>query len=138
MIHVKRILGVCVLVATLFGMTSCATAPVVIPEDMQPAEFFNKAQEAMDWNYYDTARIYYETLIARFPNDVQNVIAAQYELAYISYREGNLSDAEARFNGIIAQYEGEGQEALPRWPLILSQKILAKIESEKTAKADNT
>ncbi len=127
----KRFLIGCMFAALAALFFSCASGPVVIPEDLKPAEFFQKAQESSDRNDYDTAKLYYEALIERYPGDVQNVIAAQYEIAFIAYRQGNTVDAEARFRGIIAQYEAEGEEALPRWPLILSQKLLTRIETER-------
>ena len=109
-------------------MFSCATGPVVIPEGLTPAELIQRAQEASDRNRYGTSLQYYETIIERFPFDIDNIIAAEYEIAFIHYKQNKFDIAKVEFTDLLDRYNSPDEELLPQQFKILSLKIMAKIE----------
>jgi hypothetical protein len=129
----KRLLFV-----TLFTIAlalSCATGPVAIPEDLTAAELIQRAQEASDRNRYKVSLQYYETIIDRFPYDTDSTCAAEYEIAFIHYKQKKYDIAKVEFADLLERYNGVDEELLPPQFKILTLKILANItEIEKNAK----
>ena len=120
-------------VGMLAALAACQTAPSEIPEDLDPAEYFQRAQEAVDANRYETALAYYETVIERFPNDQATQLAAQYEIAFINYKMGNDERATELFEELIGRYEEQNGAELPQWPRVLAEEVLDRIESGESA-----
>jgi outer membrane protein assembly factor BamD (BamD/ComL family) len=107
--------------------------PSEIPEDLSTQEYFQLAQEAVDQRHFETALVYYRTFLERHPDDVENRIAAQYEIAFLHYKMEDYDTAEELFEELLARYEGEEADQLPAWPRILAEKLLEKIEEEREA-----
>jgi tetratricopeptide (TPR) repeat protein len=127
-----RIPAALIAAAILTALASCASEPKEIPSDLEPIEYFQKAQQAAsDDNNYDLALRYYRTFIERHPEDFQRIIEARYEIAFIHYKQGKLDQAEREFNQLLENYEGERANVLPAWPRILAQKVLEKIEETR-------
>ena len=128
--------AIAVLLATLltFSLGSCISVPTAeeIPESLTPMEYFQKAQEAVaSRNDYDTAMVYYRTFKERYPEDLQGNVEADYEIAFLYYKMKNYDQAKKLFNEIIARYQTEEANRLREWPLVLSRKVLAKIEEKE-------
>jgi outer membrane protein assembly factor BamD (BamD/ComL family) len=123
-----KLLGLIVIAVVL---AACQTAPTDIPTDLEPAEYFQRAQEAVDANRYETALAYYETVIERFPDDPATQVSARYEIAFINYKMGNEERATELFNELIARYNEPDSQQLPQWPKVLAEKVLEKIQSEE-------
>jgi outer membrane protein assembly factor BamD (BamD/ComL family) len=118
--------------AIVFSALSCASEPKEIPQDLEPIEYFQKAQQAAsNDNNYSLALHYYETFIERHPEDFQRIIEAKYEIAFIHYKQRKLVAAEKEFEELLATYEGENANVLPAWPRVLSEKVLEKIREQK-------
>jgi outer membrane protein assembly factor BamD (BamD/ComL family) len=117
------------LAALLF--VACAGAPKVIPEDLSARELVQKAQEATDAYNYSAATAYYQALAERFGADPLYKTTADYEIAFIAYKEGHYAQAKEGFEALIARYEGPDGAALPPRYSILAKKMLASI-AEKT------
>ena len=107
---------------------SCASGPTVIPENLTPAELIQRAQEASDRNRYEVSLLYYEIIIERFPFDIDNIIAAEYEIAFIHYKQKQYETAKAEFNDLLERYNTPDEALLPPQFKILSLKIMEKIE----------
>lgn len=122
-----------VVIVGLFALLvlSCASAPVPAPEGLTPAELIQRAQDATDKNNRKQAVIYYQAILDRFPTDMGAVCAAEYEIAFIQYKEKNYEDAKTGFRTLLARYKGDDAALLPAQYRILGEKILAKIELEK-------
>ncbi len=117
----------------------CSSVPDTIPENLEPKELFQRAQEAVvERNDYETALRYYQAFLQRFPDDVQRVVEAEYEIAFLHYKMGEYDEAKRMFNELIARYEGDQAKILPQWPLILSRKVLEKIEEKAAAEQEST
>jgi outer membrane protein assembly factor BamD (BamD/ComL family) len=118
---------------------SCASGPVVISNDLTAAELIQRGQEASDRNRYAVSLQYYEAIRERFPGDLSNICAAEYEIAFIHYKQKKYSEAKDEFADLLARYEDPDEELLPPQFRILSAKILAKIEAiEKLKNKDGT
>ena len=128
---IKHILGF------LFAMlvaVSCSSGPVVIPEDLTAAELVQRAQEASDRNKYKVSLQYYETIIERFPFDTDNTFAAEYEIAFIHYKQKKYDMAKIEFTDLLERYNTPDEELLPPQFKILSQKILGRISEIENAR----
>jgi len=106
---------------------SCATRPITFPDDLTPAEYIQRAQEASDKYRYSISLQYYEALIEKFPYDIDSVIAAEYEIAFINYKQGRNDLARTQFNSLLARYNTPDAELLPPQFKILSGKVLENI-----------
>ena len=111
-------------------ITSCASGPQEIDDILNPAELFQLAQEASDNKDFEKAVKYYEVFIAKYSDDIQRLVEAEYEIAFIAFKQGNLNRAEELFTDLLARYSGEGAQVLPAWPMVLSRKLLKQIEDE--------
>ena len=119
------------LLTILFVMVlalSCASKrPLVIPEDLTPMELIQRGQEASDRNRYSSALQYYDTLIERFPQDIDFICAAEYEIAFIHYKQKKYDSARLLFNNLLERYNTPDAELLPPQFKILSEKVLERI-----------
>jgi outer membrane protein assembly factor BamD (BamD/ComL family) len=107
---------------------ACASGPVEIPDDLSAEELIQRGQEASDRNRYGVSLQYYEAILTRFPLDIDNICAAEYEIAFIHYKEKKYDEAKAKFTSLLARYDTPDEEILPPQFKILATKILAKIE----------
>ena len=121
-----RCLFFAVLVVSALAL-SCASKPVAIPEELSVMELTQRAQEASDRNKYKVSLQYYETIIERFPYDIDNVVAAEYEIAFIHYKQKKYDIAKVEFNELLERYNTPDEELLPPQFKILAQKILSRI-----------
>lgn len=118
-------------VALLLGglvLSGCQSAPEEIPPDLSQMEMFQRAQEAVDQERYETALAYYREFRIRFADDPGALIEADYEIAFINYKMGNYERSRELFNEILATYEESEPGALPQWPLVLAQKLIETVE----------
>ncbi len=128
----KYVCTAAIIAALIFSTLSCASEPKEIPQDLEPIEYFQKAQQAAsNDNNYSLALHYYETFIERYPDDFQRIIEAKYEIAFIHYKQRKLVVAEKEFEELLATYEGENANVLPAWPRVLAVKVLEKIREQK-------
>ncbi|MCF7949139.1 MAG: hypothetical protein K9M94_11190 [Spirochaetia bacterium] len=127
-----RILPLLIVIAALLG--ACASQPKEIPEELEPIEYFQRAQKiASEDENYALAKRYYKTFIERYPDDIQRIVEAKYEIAYLSYKQGNYDLARQQFEEMLSYYEDEGSNVLPRWPQVLAEKVLDKMNSNPNA-----
>jgi len=117
------------LAAALFS--ACATGRVNIPEDLSPAELIQRAQEASDRNRYSTALQYYVALLERNPMNIELVCNAEYEIAFIHYKQKKYSLAKEEFNALLEKYNSFNEGNLPPKFKLLAKKILERIEEKE-------
>ncbi|MDR0589457.1 MAG: hypothetical protein LBG25_02810 [Spirochaetaceae bacterium] len=115
-----------------FWFVSCVSGPVDIPEDLSPAVLIQRGQEALDKNKYDHALQYYEVLLQRNPTNMELVCAAEYEIAFIHYKQKKYSQARSEFDRLLARYDTPDAELLPLQFKILSEIVLEKIPFSNT------
>jgi len=123
------------LAALIITAVSCASSgPVEIPEGMTTAELIQRGQEASDRNRYAVSLQFYQAVLERFPDDIASVIAAEYEIAFIHYKQKNYELAKTEFNRLLARYNTPDQELLPPQFKILSNIVLGKIAEIEAAR----
>jgi outer membrane protein assembly factor BamD (BamD/ComL family) len=133
-------MGMCFLLAAIMAMNllhtvSCATGPVVIGDDLTQAEMVQRAQEASDRNKYNVSLQYYEAILERFPFDIEGVCGAEYEIAFIHYKQKKYDTARTEFNNLLERYNVPDEELLPPQYKILSLIVLEKIDGLENRKS---
>ena len=123
----NRLLIIIAAIALCFS--ACATT-LIIPDDLSPAEIIQRAQEASDRNRYKQALQYYEALRERNPYNIDLVCTAEYEIAFIHYKQKKYAEAKEGFNTLLERYDAPGGEQLPQQFKLLALKVLERI-SEK-------
>jgi len=118
------------IILAILILASCASTPAKIDETLNPAELFQFAQEASNNKDYETALQYYEVFVQNYSDDTQRLVEAEYEIAFIKYKQGDLGTAKVLFTELLDRYSGEGASVLPGWPMILSRKLLKEIEDQ--------
>jgi outer membrane protein assembly factor BamD (BamD/ComL family) len=111
--------------ALLFS--SCVTT-VNIDNDLSPAELIQRAQEATDKNRYSVAMLYYEALYDRNRNNIDLVITAEYEIAFIHYKQKQYKEAREGFNEMLKYYNSPDEALLPQHFKVLANIVLERID----------
>jgi outer membrane protein assembly factor BamD (BamD/ComL family) len=117
------------------ALLGCASAATTIPEGLSPGELVQRAQEESDKSRYDIAANYYNAILERFPDDRAAVCGAQYEIAFIHYKQKKYIEAEGEFYALINRYDSPDGALLPQKYFILSNIVLENIKKavSKTA-----
>ena len=125
LIMYRKLLLLLIPLVALFG---CKSAPDPIPDDVTPAVLLQMAQASiLKDNNNDNAVYYYTEFLNRFPDETQKVVEAEYEIAFIHYKEKDYDTSKKLFEEIVAKYQGPNGDLLPRWPLVLTNKILPEV-----------
>jgi outer membrane protein assembly factor BamD (BamD/ComL family) len=119
-------------VLALVVMGGCFSGPVKIDEGLSPAELIQKAQEASDRNRYSQADQYYRAILDRFPNDIDMICAAEYEIAFINYKRKDYDTAKKGFHALLERYTGTDGDLLPQKFRILSNTVLDTISKKES------
>ena len=127
-----RALGIVALLCLM--VCGCATTSITIPPDLSPMELIQRAQEASDRNRYGVALQYYEALLERFPNDIYYVCAAEYEIAFIHYKQQKYAQARTEFQALLARYEDPAARNLPPQFRLLAVKVLEQIDEKEKSR----
>jgi outer membrane protein assembly factor BamD (BamD/ComL family) len=124
-------------VLMIVAVSCISTGPVEIPDGLTTAELIQRGQEASDRNRYNVSLQYYEAVLERFPYDIDNVIAAEYEIAFIHYKQKDYAQAKTDFNRLLAHFNTPDEELLPAQFKILSHIVLGKIAEIEAANQNN-
>ena len=122
------------LLAAALALSACATSAVIIPADLSPAEIIQRAQEASDRNRYRTALQYYEALLERNPTNIDLICTAEYEIAFIHYKQKKYPLAREKFNALLERYNTPDAELLPQQFRLLSNIVLQRIDEKESKK----
>jgi len=118
------------LLLTFLLFSACAST-VIISDDLSPAELIQRAQEATDRNKYNLALQYYEALYDRNRNNIDLIITAEYEIAFIHYKQKKYIQASEELNALLKYYDTPDEELLPQQFKRLAQIVIQRID-EKT------
>ena len=125
-----------VLLAALF-FAACTTVSN-IPEGLSPAELIQRAQEARDRNRYGVAMQYYQVLLERNITNINLVCEAEYEIAFIQYKQKKYAQAKAGFNVLLERYDTLGRENLPPQFEILARRVLNTISEKENVRKSSS
>jgi outer membrane protein assembly factor BamD (BamD/ComL family) len=116
----------------LLLVSACLSGPQEISVDLSPAELIQRAQEASDKNRYPLALRYYEAILERYASNIELVCTAEYEIAFIHYKQKKYETARGKFNALLARYNTPDEELLPQQFKKLARLVLERIaEKEK-------
>lgn len=115
----------------LLFLSACVTTLLSIPEDLSPAELIQRAQEASDRNRYNTALQYYNALQTRNPSNIDLICTAEYETAFIHYKQKKYNLAKEEFGALLDRYDAPDGGYLPQQFKLLSKKVLERIEEKE-------
>jgi outer membrane protein assembly factor BamD (BamD/ComL family) len=118
-----------------FLASSCATGPVNISPETSPEELIQRAQEASDKNRYKAALQYYEALLERNLTNIDLVCTAEYEIAFIHYKQKKYDLARGEFNELLERYNTPDAELLPQQFRTLSLIVLERIKAKEEERA---
>jgi outer membrane protein assembly factor BamD (BamD/ComL family) len=114
---------------------SCATQ-LNIPENLTPSEIIQRAQEASDKNRYNQALQYYQALLDRNPTNIDLVCTAEYEIAFIHYKQQKYVQARAEFNALLERYNAfDEDDYLPPQFKLLALKVLERIDEKENPRS---
>ncbi|MDR1898953.1 MAG: hypothetical protein LBQ55_02995 [Treponema sp.] len=116
------------------GLAACVTGPVNIPEELSSAELIQRAQEASDRNRYGVALQYYEALLDRNRTNIDLICTAEYEIAFVHYKQKKYEEAKRELNSLLVRYESPDQELLPQQFKRLANIVLERIEEKEKTK----
>jgi outer membrane protein assembly factor BamD (BamD/ComL family) len=119
------------LLLCVVAAAGCGSGPEDVSDAITPAELVQKAQEASDRNRYNHSLGYYGLILERFPDQSDYICAAEYEIAFIHYKQKKYDIAESEFRNLLARYDGPDAELLPPQYRILANIVLATIEERK-------
>jgi len=125
------VFSILILVSLAMILASCASAPAPIPETLGPSELLQKGQDFSERNNYQEAIRYYQAVLDRFSSDLTYICTAEYEIAFIHYKQKRVEEAEAGFRALLKRYESPDAALLPAQFSVLSKKLLARIEQAK-------
>ena len=107
---------------------ACQTVPEEIPDGLSRMEMFQRAQEAVEVERWELALRYYDEFIRRFPEERGAIVEAEYEIAFIAYKQEQYVESIALFEAILQKYEEDETGVLPEWPRVLSLRLLEIID----------
>ena len=116
---------------TVLCLSACATSNVYIPEDLSPSELIQRAQEASDRNRYNVALQYYQALLERNPYNIDLICTAEYEIAFIHYKQEKYAQARTEFEALLERYKAPDAEYLPPQFKLLAEKVLERITEQE-------
>jgi tetratricopeptide (TPR) repeat protein len=130
-----RFLFSCKIALLAVFVSSCATGPVNIPPDTGPDVLIQRAQEASDKNRYKIALQYYEALLERNLTNIDLICTAEYEIAFIHYKQKQYDQARTEFNELLERYNATDAELLPQQYKTLSLIVLDRIKEKEEQRA---
>jgi len=113
------------------GFAACASSRVQIPPDLKPIKIIQLAQEASDRNRYNVALQYYQALQERNPGDEELVCTAEYEIAFIRYKQKKYALARGELEALLQRYNAPDAEFLPPKFKLLAQKVIEQINAKE-------
>jgi outer membrane protein assembly factor BamD (BamD/ComL family) len=105
----------------------CASGPANVSDTITPAELVQKAQEASDRSRHNQSLEYYGLILERFPNRIDYVCAAEYEIAFLHYKQKKYDLAESELRKLLARYDSADAELLPPQYRILANIVIETI-----------
>jgi tetratricopeptide (TPR) repeat protein len=128
--------GLCIFTAIFFILifSACQTTIVNISYDLSPAELIQRAQEASDHNRYNVSMQYYQALYERNRSNIDLVITAEYEIAFIHYKQKKYQQSREEFTKLLEYYNSVDAELLPQQFKVLANIVLKSIEEKENKK----
>ncbi len=132
----KYFLETLTFITVLLFIFSCQTQPTTIPDNLSPAEYFQRAQDASENENYRLALKYYEKFQKKYPDNLEKNLWASYEIAFLHHKMGDDKTAIELFDKLIDKYNSKDASKWPQAPKILAEKVKAKILEKQKGKSE--
>jgi outer membrane protein assembly factor BamD (BamD/ComL family) len=106
---------------------ACAGSAKPEVEDLSAAEYFQKAYKAIDNKKFSKAIRYYQEFQLKYPDDLDRNLWAEYEIAFVKYKMGEVNEAAKLIDELLSKYADEDSKAWPEAPKFLAEALKAKI-----------
>jgi outer membrane protein assembly factor BamD (BamD/ComL family) len=134
--RISMIKKIILTVTALLLVFSCTTYDTTLEDNWTEEQFFKTAQQAYDQDDLDSALYFYEVYLLRYPQNYKKGIAAEYERAFILYKQKNYSQSINYFNAILEKYNSSPYAYLyPEAYKILSEKVLENVKNQEAIHA---
>lgn len=121
----------------LLALAGCQTVQTEFEAGTYPEIYFQRAQEALDSDDFDTALLIYGKFLSSDIKDPAYIASAEYEISFLHYKKGDYPVALAGFKALLAKYENKELAAsLPAWPKALAQVMVKKLSPLVPAAAE--
>jgi tetratricopeptide (TPR) repeat protein len=120
--------GLFILLGFSLFFISCPSCELIITPDMPPAMYFYKAQDAAQKNCYEVALGYYQKFLETYPDNLEKVVWAEYEIAVLYHKMGNDEKALELINALLLRYQNNTSQKLPEAPKSLALKVKTNLE----------
>jgi len=127
----KNLFGKLLVFVGALSLFACATGTLNISYEMTPSELIQRAQEASDRNRYNYALQYYQALLERNSTNIDLVCTAEYEIAFIHYKQKKYALAKTGFNNLLMRYDMPNGDMLPQQFKLLANKVLEQIDEKE-------
>jgi tetratricopeptide (TPR) repeat protein len=125
--RIYRITIILILSLPLFW--ACTSVPTEIDPGLKPREYFQRAQDATEADRYKLAVDYYEAFLEAYPEERDRGLWAEYEIALLYEKMGELEQSLRLFDALLARYNTPEAIDYPPGPQILAEKVRARIEA---------
>jgi outer membrane protein assembly factor BamD (BamD/ComL family) len=115
----------------VFGLSACLTDSQTIPAGMPPEELVQRAQEASDKSRYSLALRYYQVLYDENRDSSDWALAAEYEIAFIHYKQKKYPEAREELNTLLRRYDTPDEALLPQQFKYLAAIVLQSIDDKE-------
>jgi outer membrane protein assembly factor BamD (BamD/ComL family) len=121
------------IMASALLLASCVTGPPELADDLTPAEYFQRAQEATAQHDYGLALRWYAAFREHYaddptPQQMMRLLWAEYESAFLYHKMGDDETALRRLRALVQSYEQPAAADYPAGPRILSLRIITELE----------
>ena len=124
----RRVSFLCAVCAVALGfLAACASGPVEIPAGLSAAEIFQRAQDATDRGDYPLGIRYYSTIESSYPDDINHMSWASYEIAFLYHKMGKDEMSLTLVTDLLDKYSKDNG-SLPPAPRVLALKLKARLE----------
>jgi outer membrane protein assembly factor BamD (BamD/ComL family) len=124
----RRVLLLCAVGLAAMGiLAACSSGPAVISPDLTAAEIFQRAQDASDRGDYPLGIRYYSIIESSFPDDINHVTWASYEIAFLYHKMGKDDLSLTLITDLLYKYSKDNG-SLPPAPHVLALKLKARLE----------
>lgn len=119
-------------------LASCVTERPELAEDLTPAEYFQRAQEAAARQAYDLALRWYTAFRERFAFDpaeehTARLLWAEYETAFLYHKMDDDETALRLLRELVRRYELPAAANYPPGPNILAQRVIRELDPPEEA-----
>ena len=125
--------GIALLLGGACLLASCASSPDDLSDEITPAEYFQRAQEAAAVADFGGAMAWYEAYRERYagnptPGQQNLLLWAEYEMAFLHHKMGDDRTAVRLLGELLERYETPAAATYAPAPRILALRVIEELQ----------